>query len=144
MTYYPTDSNGRFVIPMRPGQFSLYPCSLTHKFNPIRVEVGADLDVTLYQIVPGVEYDTAVPIQTSSGVFRWYSIGENDYYTAKAGFALTGLLLNPMFLLMGFSMLLMFAMPKLMENMEEMVKEEKQAAAVTAPAQNKARATPKK
>jgi hypothetical protein len=31
-----------------------------------------------------------------------------------------------------------------MENMEEMVKEEKQTAAVTAPTQNKARATPKK
>lgn len=54
MTYYPTDSKGRFVIPLKPGLFSLYPRSLTHKFNPIRVEVGADLDVTLYQIVPGM------------------------------------------------------------------------------------------
>ena len=62
-----------------------------------------------------------------------------QYAAVKPPFSILGLIMaNPMILLMGFSMLIVFAMPKLMQNMtpEELAEMQKQTAASGDPMKN--------
>ncbi|KAF9585968.1 hypothetical protein BGW38_010736 [Lunasporangiospora selenospora] len=52
--------------------------------------------------------------------------GQSSYFVPREGFKLSHLLANPMMLMMGFSVLMLFIMPKLMANMDPEAMQEMQ------------------
>lgn len=72
--------------------------------------------------MPGLQFDTdPVTLLRVANFSLVQPVNGNqpvDYFTAREGFSLLGTLMNPMVLMMLVSMLLMFGMPKLMENMD--------------------------
>ncbi|KAF9977553.1 hypothetical protein BGZ73_005682 [Actinomortierella ambigua] len=52
--------------------------------------------------------------------------GATDYFVPREGFKITHLFANPMMLMMGFSVIMLFVMPKMMANMDPQAMEEMQ------------------
>jgi hypothetical protein len=69
--------------------------------------LGIDWNTTGYS----VEYPLNIPAKQ-----------EADYFMVRQGFNLMGMFKNPMFLMMGFSAIMMLFMPKMMKQMQNMGK----------------------
>ncbi|PMD26483.1 hypothetical protein NA56DRAFT_641196 [Hyaloscypha hepaticicola] len=109
----------------------------THTFAPLRVdvrevvidEVGSDKEVNVWGTFRGNEWNNkgeAVQAQKEEGTWTFgvKVQGGKDYFIERAGFSPLGLLKNPMILIAGFSMLIVFGMPYIMDNMDPELKAE--------------------
>lgn len=118
----------------------------TADFTPLRVDVfpitagegaaGGLLKVEAWRTFRGNEWDDKgekmgvsgeVHPHTADGwvtVEGLYWLGGKQYYVQRAGFSPLSLLKNPMILIAGFSMLVVFGMPYLMDNMDPQMRAE--------------------
>ncbi|KAG0647865.1 ER membrane complex subunit 7, partial [Hyphodiscus hymeniophilus] len=113
----------------------------THEFAPLRVDVhdgiklqdGAVENVATVEVwgtFRGNEWGNkgeAVPVVMHEGgvwVFEGNAAGVKEYFMERGGFSPLSLLKNPMILIAGVSMILVFGMPYLMDNMDPELKAE--------------------
>ncbi|CAA7266607.1 unnamed protein product [Cyclocybe aegerita] len=116
---------GKFVIPDVPqGTYILSISSHDHSFEQLRV------DVTDSSLPPEVRpYIAGTPLNPPSSVLLPYPIvlspkDKNVYFVPPESFNLTGMLANPMMLLMVGAAVMVFAMPYLMKNLDPEALEE--------------------
>jgi ER membrane protein complex subunit 7 len=113
-------SDGSFTIRnVRPGVHVIDVHSVTYHFPQIKCQYkvesidGASSLSCLEYAYPGAnKQPTGTPLQIVAAATY-------DYFEVRQGFSVFGILRNPMFLMMGFSAVMMFLMPKLMEGMDE-------------------------
>lgn len=109
----------------------------THAFAPLRVDVrdvtpdvvGDDQEVQVWGTFRGNEWSNkgeVVEAQRGDGIWTFdvKVQGGKDYFIERQGFSPLGLLKNPMILIAGFSMLIVFGMPYIMDNMDPELKAE--------------------
>ncbi|EEC42880.1 predicted protein, partial [Phaeodactylum tricornutum CCAP 1055/1] len=113
-TYSQTDGSFKLhSIP--PGIHALDVLSTTHHFSQIKIQlVEGDMDnpKCLEYAYPGASKKPAsYPVVLKA-------IATYDYFEPRRGFSVFSMLKNPMFLMMAFSVGLMFLMPKMMEGLE--------------------------
>ncbi|KAI9851670.1 MAG: hypothetical protein M1824_002582 [Vezdaea acicularis] len=110
-----------------------------YTFQPYRVDItlstsastSASDTIEVYQLIHAQGWDAKGPklpplsgFSAGNSVFEVQPLATKDYYEARPGFSPLDLLKNPMMLMAGASLLIVFGMPYLMENMGEEMKEE--------------------
>ena len=144
LRHIPVDALGRFSLPSfassssSDGQqrrlhlFTMEVQSMDVVFPLVRMEYDEmKQEWRAFSMLPGVEWNAEPNARLSTApIFLLEATEVKDYFTRRESFSLMSLLANPMFLMMGVSVLMLVAMPKLMENMDpEAVKEAKEAQA---------------
>ncbi|KAI9750799.1 MAG: hypothetical protein M4579_006300 [Chaenotheca gracillima] len=110
---------------LSPGSYLLDVHCRDYFFAPLRVDVtepasGAEDDkgkVEVWQTFRGNEWDNKGELRRERPV-GLLLVSPKEYYVQREGFSPLSLLKNPMILLAGFSMLIIFGMPYLLENMD--------------------------
>ncbi|KAJ3505099.1 hypothetical protein NLJ89_g7592 [Agrocybe chaxingu] len=117
--------DGKFVIPDVPqGTYILSISSHDYSFEQLRVDVARS------SLPPEVRpYIAGTPLNPPSSVLLPYPIvlspkEKNVYFVPPESFNLTGMLANPMMLLMVGAAVMVFAMPYLMKNLDPEALEE--------------------
>jgi hypothetical protein len=114
-------ADGSFsVYSVEPGIHVLDVQSVTHHFSQIKIQLLEE-DMSspkcLEYFYPGAtKQPAAYPLALNA-------IATYDYFEKRQGFSIFSMLKNPMVLMMGFSAVLMFIMPKMMEGLEPEDKE---------------------
>ncbi|KAH6670037.1 hypothetical protein B0J14DRAFT_597745 [Halenospora varia] len=115
-----------------PGSYLLDVHCHTHAFAPLRVDVhsaaflqeGAGVkEVEAWGTFRGNEWNNkgeVVGVKSEGGKWEFdvRVLGGKEYFLERAGFSPLSLLKNPMILIAGFSMAIVFGMPYLMDNMD--------------------------
>jgi len=135
----------------------------THAFNPLRVDVHEGLklkdngagvedvqEVMVWGTFRGNEWGNkgeAVAVKEVDGKvgvwgFEVVARGMKDYYIERAGFSPLSLLKNPMILIAGVSMIIVFGMPYIMDNMDPEMKAEFEERQKSSPLSGGAQANP--
>jgi hypothetical protein len=114
-------ADGSFVMyNVPPGIHVLDVQSVTHHFSQIKIQILEDKMSSpncLEYFYPGAtKQPAAYPLVLNA-------IATFDYFEKRQGFSIFSMLKNPMVLMMGFSAVLMFVMPKMMEGLEPEEKE---------------------
>ncbi|KAI9472217.1 MAG: hypothetical protein EXX96DRAFT_583287 [Benjaminiella poitrasii] len=112
-------ANGEFEFAnVQPGSYLLEVQSIQYLFPKMRVDINEDNQVqAAYSGLAidwnnkgnSVEYPLEVQAKT-----------EAEYFMIRQGFNLMGMFKNPMFLMLGFSGLMLFVMPKMMNSLQNM------------------------
>ncbi|ORX50968.1 hypothetical protein DM01DRAFT_1408949 [Hesseltinella vesiculosa] len=116
-------ANGSFVFEqVPPGSYLLEVNSIDFIFSKLRVDVKEDGQVNGAYAGNGIGWDNtgySVPYP-----FTFRARAHAEYFTEKQAFNMLAMFKNPMFLMIGFSAIMMFVMPKMMKNLDpEMMKE---------------------
>ncbi|KAG2193312.1 hypothetical protein INT46_008522 [Mucor plumbeus] len=112
-------SNGEFNIPhVQPGSYLLEVQSIEHVFPKIRVDVNEENEVQATYTGLGIDwnqrgYSVVYPLEIQAKA-------ETEYFMQRQGFNIMGMFKNPMMLMMGFSAIMMFFMPKMMKSLQNM------------------------
>ncbi|PQE24777.1 ER membrane complex subunit protein [Rutstroemia sp. NJR-2017a BVV2] len=118
------------------GSYLLTISSPTHDFVPYRIDIHVPLPnsdtpvIEAFTTFRGNEWSnkgesiTIEKIGEDKFKAEVKVLGERGYYIERVGFSPLSLLQNPMILLAGFSMVLVFGMPYLMDNMDPELKAE--------------------
>ncbi|KAI9846170.1 MAG: hypothetical protein M1837_004284 [Sclerophora amabilis] len=136
-TTHLTRSNLFHFRDLSPGSYLLDVHCRDWSFAPLRVDVSSlgegdkdsaqdgddQLKVEVYQTFRGNEWKNKGERKRERPVVLGL-VGRREYYSQREGFSPLSLLKNPMILLAGFSMLIIFGMPYLMENMDEETRQE--------------------
>ncbi|KAI6708968.1 hypothetical protein PZA11_003145 [Diplocarpon coronariae] len=109
-------------------------CS-TYAFAPLRVDVTEGAAVQVWGTFRGNEWDNKgekVDIREVEGRvgvwgFEVRAAGKKEYFIERVGFSPMSILKNPMILIAGVSMALVFGMPYIMDNMDDEMKAEFEA-----------------
>ncbi|KAI8333493.1 hypothetical protein EDC96DRAFT_470063 [Choanephora cucurbitarum] len=113
------DAKGEFSFPnVRPGSYLLEVQSIQHVYPKLRVDIGEDDEVRASYTGIGIDWNQrgySVPHP-----FDLQAKAESEYFMQRQGFNLMGMFKNPMFLMLGFSAIMMFFMPKLMAAVQDM------------------------
>ncbi|KZP12033.1 hypothetical protein FIBSPDRAFT_799456 [Athelia psychrophila] len=116
---------GGFLIPDVPsGSYLLSALSHDYTFDSLRIDVPSDSES------PSVHpHILGTPFSPASSIALAYPVvltprGKNAYYVAREGFNVMAMLSNPMMLIMGFTAIMMFAMPYIMKNLDPQMLEE--------------------
>jgi hypothetical protein len=114
-------ADGSFsVYNVEPGIHVLDVQSVTHHFSQIKIQLLEEdmgSPKCLEYFYPGAtKQPAAYPLALNA-------IATYDYFEKRQGFSIFSMLKNPMVLMMGFSAVLMFIMPKMMEGLEPEDKE---------------------
>ncbi|KAF7978872.1 hypothetical protein HWV62_44357 [Athelia sp. TMB] len=117
--------DGSFLIPDAPsGSYLLSVLAHDYTFDSLRIDVPSDSET------PSVHpYVLGTPFNPASSITLPYPVtliprAKNAYYVAREGFNVMGMLSNPMMLIMGFTALMMFAMPYIMKNLDPQMLED--------------------
>lgn len=119
-------SDGTFALyNVPPGVHVLDVQSVTHHFSQIKIQL---LEETMNTEPPKCleYYYPGATKQPAAYPLVLNAIATYDYFEKRQGFSIFSILKNPMVLMMGFSAILMFAMPKMMEGLEPEEKERMQ------------------
>ncbi|KAI9364625.1 hypothetical protein BD770DRAFT_378576 [Pilaira anomala] len=112
-------ANGEFAIPnVKPGSYLLEVQSIEYVFPKLRVDVNEENNVKATYTGLGIDWN-----QRGNSVSYPLDIqakAVSEYFMERQGFSVMGMFKNPMFLMMGVSAIMMFFMPKLMKQMQEM------------------------
>ncbi|CAO3647737.1 unnamed protein product [Cunninghamella blakesleeana] len=98
-----------------PGSYLLEIYNIDYIFPKLRVNVKEN-EIDGAYVGVGIGWDKtgyAVPHP-----FVLKAKAEAEYFTPKQGFNVLGMFKNPMFLMLGFSGIMMFIMPKMLQNMD--------------------------
>ncbi|CAO3574288.1 unnamed protein product [Mortierella alpina] len=116
--------DGRFTFPNVPeGSYLLEVQSPQYTYPSVKVVVS-EKDTRAHLVTLGADWsnnDHALPLPLSLT-----PRGPTSYFIPREGFKVSHLFANPMMLMMGFSVLMLFLMPKLMANMDPEAMEEMQ------------------
>eukprot|EP00003_Mantamonas_plastica_P033196 TRINITY_DN9385_c0_g1_i6.p1 TRINITY_DN9385_c0_g1~~TRINITY_DN9385_c0_g1_i6.p1 ORF type:complete len:218 (+),score=67.37 TRINITY_DN9385_c0_g1_i6:62-655(+) len=107
-------TDGSFVIfDVSPGVYSLHVASIGYIFPDLRVEVSAKVPGRVRARFAGHNNRTYVP-------YPLVLLPEQpaEYFEVNQGFSVRDIMANPMFLMMGFTLLLAFVVPKLMGQLD--------------------------
>ncbi|KAF9430688.1 hypothetical protein BGZ94_004904 [Podila epigama] len=116
--------DGRFTFPNIPeGSYLLEVQSPQYIFPTLKVVVS-DKESKAYLVTYGADWsNNDIQIQFPLSLSPKAHI---SYFIPREGFKLSSLFANPMMLMMGFSVLMLFVMPKLLANMDPEAMEELQ------------------
>lgn len=119
MTYSRPD--GSFTIRhVPPGVHVIDVHSVTHHFPQAKCQFKPDNAQENKPVLSCLEYAyPGAPKQPSELPLQLVAIATYDYFEVRKGFSMFGILKNPMFIMMAFSALMMFLMPKMMEGMDD-------------------------
>ncbi|GAN07726.1 secreted salivary protein [Mucor ambiguus] len=112
-------SNGEFNIPhVQPGSYLLEVQSIEHVYPKIRVDISEENQVQAAYTGLGIDwnqrgYSVVYPLEIQAKA-------EAEYFMQRQGFNIMGMFKNPMMLMMGFSAIMMFFMPKMMKSLQNM------------------------
>ncbi|KAI8367335.1 hypothetical protein BD560DRAFT_399926 [Blakeslea trispora] len=113
------DAKGEFVFPnVKPGSYLLEIQSIQHIYPKLRVDIGEDDQVRASYTGIGIDWNQrgySVPHP-----FELQAKAESEYFMQRQGFNVMSMFKNPMFLMLGFSAIMMFFMPKLMAAVKDM------------------------
>ncbi|KAI7868145.1 hypothetical protein BDF14DRAFT_1796773 [Spinellus fusiger] len=110
------DISGEFVLHnVAPGSYLLEIHSIDYIFPKLRVDVTENTVQAAYTVTGGA-WDTRGALMQHPLEIR--SLAKADYFIEKQNFQIMGILKNPMFLMLGFSGLIMFVMPKMMKSLD--------------------------
>ncbi|KAG0241811.1 ER membrane protein complex subunit 7 [Actinomortierella wolfii] len=117
------NKDGKFAFDVPEGAYSLEVRSPQYIYPAIRVTVS-EKGSTAYLVTYGSDWSNSenrlpMPLILSPRA-------ESSYFVPREGFKISHLFANPMMLMMGFSVLMLFVMPKLMANMDPQAMEEMQ------------------
>ncbi|KAI9034002.1 hypothetical protein CLU79DRAFT_726597 [Phycomyces nitens] len=109
--------NGEFeFLDIAPGSYLLEVRSIDYIFPKLRVDVDGEGDVSGAYTGSGISWAaTGLPVDHP---FELKAKLEAEYFIKKQGFNILGMFKNPMFLMLGFSAVIMFIMPKMMKNLD--------------------------
>ncbi|RDW83183.1 hypothetical protein BP5796_04674 [Coleophoma crateriformis] len=121
-----------------PGSYLLDVHCSSHVFAPLRVDVSEAGQIESWGTFRGNEWDNKGEVVTVKNLGDLQNLdvkvlGEKSFYVERSGFSPLSLLKNPMILIAGFSMILVFGMPYLMDNMDPEMREEFEARQKTSP-----------
>ncbi|ORY99886.1 hypothetical protein BCR43DRAFT_125960 [Syncephalastrum racemosum] len=124
----PVRLDGSFELrDIAPGSYLLEIESINYIFPKLRVDVKDETVKAAYTAL-GVNWDS-----TGYSVSHPFELGAKApsiYFAERQGFNVLGMFKNPMFLMIGFSGLMMLVLPKMMANMDpEALKEMSQSQA---------------
>ncbi|KAF2718551.1 hypothetical protein K431DRAFT_287570 [Polychaeton citri CBS 116435] len=130
----PIRRDNAFLFPsLAAGDYLLTIHGRDHFFPPLRIDVSAGADglsekVEAWQTFRGNDWDNKGQQYGSSdsGTLNIdvRAIGVKDYYQPRGGFNVLGFLKSPMILMGLFSMVMVFGLPYLMENMDPETRKE--------------------
>ncbi|CAI2186527.1 3840_t:CDS:2, partial [Funneliformis geosporum] len=109
--------NGKFVIDnVPPGSYLLEVSSRKFIYPKIRVDVDPR-GVRPFVTITGSEWSNngpalQYPLELSAR-------SPSDYFVVREGFSITSLFANPYIIMMGFSVVILFIMPKMMANLDQ-------------------------
>lgn len=124
------DFSLEFSVDLPNGQHRLSLSSITAQYPVYTVRVVADKIAVVYREVDGIEFvdgdSTVKKMLTVSHAPRLEiellnpqtANGDQQFYTPREGMNLASILYNPMAWMMGVSLLMMFALPRLMASMD--------------------------
>ncbi|KAK9762671.1 hypothetical protein K7432_011374 [Basidiobolus ranarum] len=111
--------DGSFKIQNVPaGNWLLEVRDNINHYPKFRVETGhpSSKGVKVYYYLPSSEWDhrgSIIPYPLRISPFQ-----KIEYFTAREGFSISSLFANPMMLMMGVSVIMMFLLPKMMDNID--------------------------
>lgn len=98
------------LLDVPPGSHLLETFALGYSFPPMTVRIGADGTIrAAYAEDPTVRFESPLVLKPVSAA---------TYFEHRQGLSLGSLAKNPMFLMVAFTVLMAWAMPKLMESMD--------------------------
>ncbi|KAI8639987.1 hypothetical protein BD408DRAFT_420464 [Parasitella parasitica] len=112
-------SNGEFnILHVQPGSYLLEVQSIEHVFPKIRIDISQENQVQAAYTGLGIDwnqrgYSVVYPLEIQAKA-------EAEYFMQRQGFNLMAMFKNPMMLMMGFSAIMMFFMPKMMKSLQDM------------------------
>lgn len=108
--------NGKFVIDDVPqGSYLLEISSKKFIYPKIRVDVDSE-GVRPFVTIIGSEWSNTGP--SLQYPLELSARSTSEYFMVRDGFSIASLFANPYIIMMGFSVLLLFIMPKMMANMD--------------------------
>ncbi|KAI8968886.1 hypothetical protein BDF20DRAFT_891990 [Mycotypha africana] len=113
------DKNGEFIFPnVEAGSYLLEVQSIDYLFPKLRVDVKEDNHIHATYTAVGLDWN-------QRGLALGYPLeiqakAEAEYFVHRQGFNILGMFKNPMFLMVGFSGLMMLVMPKMMNSLKNM------------------------
>ncbi|KAI9226304.1 MAG: hypothetical protein DHS80DRAFT_32885 [Piptocephalis tieghemiana] len=118
------------ILNVPEGSYILNVQSRLYDYPTLKIQVDKGGKVQAYSFLPGSSWDTSNP--SVELPLRLLPKSKRSYFMAREGFNLMGLLMSPYVLMMGFTGLMVYGVPKLMENMDpealkEMQKSQKDA-----------------
>ncbi|KAI8146851.1 hypothetical protein BJV82DRAFT_596643 [Fennellomyces sp. T-0311] len=123
-------ANGQFEITgVDTGSYLLEVQAIDYVFPKVRLDVDKEQGITRATYTGyGASWETRG--HTVEQPLELKAKAPAIYFTERTGFNVLGMFKNPMFLMIGFSALMMFVMPKIMANMDpEALKEMSQSQA---------------
>ncbi|KAI8080147.1 uncharacterized protein B0P05DRAFT_612229, partial [Gilbertella persicaria] len=114
-------SKGEFTFPnVKPGSYLLEVQSIQHIYPRLRVDI--DENDNIRASYTGIGNDWNQRGYSVSHPFELQAKAEAEYFMQRQGFNVMGMFKNPMFLMLGFSAIMMFFMPKIMSSLQDMGK----------------------
>ncbi|CAG8442772.1 7965_t:CDS:2 [Ambispora gerdemannii] len=108
--------DGKFVIDdVAPGSYLLDVLSRKYIYPKLRVDVSG-MGVTQFLTMPGFEWGSLGP-----AVSYPLELAPRDtakYFVEREGFSIASIFANPLLIMMGVSVLMLFVMPKMMANLD--------------------------
>ncbi|KAH8102590.1 hypothetical protein BXZ70DRAFT_929163 [Cristinia sonorae] len=112
-------ADGGFTIPaVPPGAYILSVVAHDHAFDTLRIDVlESDTLPEVRAYMPGTPLSPPSP-KTLSYPITLQSKGKYDFYIPRQSFNILGMFQNPMMLMMGFTGIMVLAMPYIMKTMD--------------------------
>ncbi|KAI8888956.1 hypothetical protein K501DRAFT_329566 [Backusella circina FSU 941] len=113
------NTKGHFEFPsIQPGSYLLEIQSIDYIFPKLRVDVSDDEKISATYTGLGIDWNQRgfsvdYPLQIQAKA-------EADYFMEHKTFNVMGMFKNPMFLMMGFSALMMLFMPRMLKSVQDM------------------------
>ncbi|CAG8716336.1 3897_t:CDS:2 [Dentiscutata erythropus] len=117
--------DGKFVIDnVPPGSYLFEVLSRKYIYPRLKIVVESDGEVLPSVTIIGSEWDNKGP--SLPYPLELYARAPADYFIPREGFSITSLLFNPYIIFMGFSVILLLVMPKMMANLDQTALQELQ------------------
>ncbi|KAI7905559.1 uncharacterized protein BX663DRAFT_468177 [Cokeromyces recurvatus] len=112
-------ANGEFKFSnVEPGSYLLEVQSIQYIFPKMRVDIDEDNQV--HAAYSGLAIDWNQKGYSVNYPLEVQAKAESEYFMQRQGFNLMGMFKNPMFLMLGFSAIMLFFMPKMMNTLQNM------------------------
>ncbi|KAF0354549.1 putative membrane protein [Gigaspora margarita] len=117
--------DGKFVIDnVPPGSYLFEVLSRKFIYPRLRVDVDSNGEIRPFVTIIGSEWSNQGP--SLPYPLELFARAPADYFIPREGFSITSLLFNPYIILMGFGVILLLVMPKMMANLDQAALQELQ------------------
>ncbi|KAG9299620.1 hypothetical protein G9A89_020791 [Geosiphon pyriformis] len=123
--------DGKFTFEDVPsGSYLLEVLSRKYIYPKLRVDVS-EIEITPFVTMPGFEWGTLGPAVPYP--LELTPRATADYFVIREGFSIASIFANPLLIMMGVSVLMLFVMPKMMANIDPEELEQMQKSQPTNP-----------